>query len=778
MNKAKDSPFGDLTMTISNNELALIIKKHGTEISATIPILQDIQEIYRYLPFQALQYVSQKTGIPSSNLYGVATFYSQFRLSPVGKHIIKACHGTACHVAGATGITESLSDSLDISVGGTTEDGEFTLEAVACLGCCSLAPVIMIDDITYGRLTRSKAPKVAEEHLCKCRSKETKDLAEGFEWKPPTKTNIEKILVGLGSCGIASGAADIYDFFSSLMKKNHLTTEVVVTGCQGMCHNEPIIELITDKNESYTYSSVDIERAKRIATEHIGHGNIIKEWIIDKNDTKTSGGRFFAKQKRIVLENCGSIDPEALEDYVKVGGYSALKKALLNMKPEDVINEVTISGLRGRGGAGFPTGTKWKFAREARGDKKYIICNADEGDPGAFMDRSVLESDPHRVLEGMAIAAYAIGSDEAYIYVRAEYPLAVKRLHKAIKDASNAKYLGKNILGTDFSFNLHIKEGAGAFVCGEETALIASIEGKRGMPRIRPPFPAQSGLWSKPTNINNVETLANIPWIINNGGAAFASCGTEKSKGTKVFALAGKIKNGGLVEVPMGISLREIIEDVGGGTSSGLPLKAVQLGGPSGGCIPAELMNTPVDYDAVNATGAIMGSGGMVVMDTETCMVDVARFFLDFTQKESCGKCTFCRIGTKRMLEALTRICDGLGTDHDLELLRDLSSKIKSTSLCGLGQTAPNPVLTTLKYFGDEYEAHIKDKKCPAGVCRALIEFSISAEKCIGCGACIRACSVKAISGEKKVAHVIDKTLCTKCGACFNTCKFGAITKK
>lgn len=765
-------------MPIEQKELDGIIKKYGKEFSSTIPILQEIQERYRYLPYEALEYINKKTGIPATNLYGVATFYTQFRLSPVGKHIIKVCHGTACHVSGANSVSESLSESLDVSEGGTTEDGLYTLESVACLGCCSLAPVIMIDNITYGRLNRTLAPKSVEGHRCQCSSGEKETGLEGIEWTGPKTYSIKDVSIGLGSCGMASGANEIFNLFEAAQKTWKIPIKLGVTGCLGMCHSEPIVEFKDNDGRSYIYGNIDLKKAGTLLIEHIGKGNVQEKWLIKKKDPSSSAGKFFEKQKRIVLENCGIIDPESIEEYTNVGGYKALEKVLKELTYEDVITEVTVSGLRGRGGAGFPTGIKWGFAREAAGNKKYIICNADEGDPGAFMDRSVLESDPHRVLEGMAIAGFAIGSDEAYIYCRAEYPLAIKRLKKAILAAEKKNLLGKNILGSKFSFNIHIKEGAGAFVCGEETALIASIEGRRGMPRIRPPFPARAGLWGKPTNINNVETLANIPWIITNGGKAFAAMGTEKSKGTKVFALAGKIKRGGLVEVPMGITLREIIEDIGGGSSTKRPVKAVQLGGPSGGCIPKELMSTPVDYDAVNATGAIMGSGGMVVMDEGTCMVDVARFFLDFTQKESCGKCTFCRIGTKRMLEILTRICNGEGTESDLDLLKDLAIKVKENSLCGLGQTAPNPVLTTLRYFAHEYEAHIQDKKCPAGVCKALIHYEINAEKCIGCGACVRVCPTRAIRGEKKRPHILDKKICTKCGACFETCKFDAISTK
>jgi len=482
-------------------------------------------------------------------------------------------------------------------------------------------------------------------------------------------------------------------------------------------------------------------------------------------------------QWRIVLRNCGSINPESIDDYRKEGGYTALEKVLNSMSPERVIEELKISGLRGRGGAGFPTWFKWEAAYKEKGQGKYLICNADEGDPGAFMDRSVLEGDPHAVLEGMAIAAYVIGAATGIIYVRAEYPLAVKRLQIAIEQARDNGFLGKNIFGKGFLFDIKIKQGAGAFVCGEETALIASLEGERGMPRLKPPFPAQKGYWGKPSNINNVETFANIPWIINKGGQAFAALGTPDSKGTKVFALAGKIKRGGLVEVPMGISLRDIIFKIGGGIKDNKKIKAVQLGGPSGGCIPEELLDIPVDYQSINNTGAIMGSGGMIVVDESTCMVDMARFFLEFTQKESCGKCVACRIGTKRMLEILERISSGKGKEGDIELLEELAGEIKAASLCGLGQSAPNPVLTTIRYFRDEYEAHIKEKKCPAKQCKALITYIIDPELCKGCGICARKCPVNCIKGEKKEPYVIEQDKCIKCGTCLEACpsKFAAV---
>lgn len=486
---------------------------------------------------------------------------------------------------------------------------------------------------------------------------------------------------------------------------------------------------------------------------------------------------FYKKQHRIALRNCGHIDPEEIKEYIGRSGYQALARVMSQLTPEQVIEEVKVSGLRGRGGGGFPTGLKWQFARQASGDVKYVICNADEGDPGAFMDRSILEGDPHTLIEGMAIAGYAIGAQEGYIYVRAEYPLAIKRLRTAIAQAQELGLLGEDIFSSGFNFRLHIKEGAGAFVCGEETALMASIEGKRGMPRPRPPFPANRGLWDKPSNINNVETYANVPAILLEGGKEYARVGTEKSKGTKVFALTGKIKNTGLVEVPMGISLREIIFDMGGGISSGKEFKAVQIGGPSGGCIPKELLDLPVDYDSLIQAGAMMGSGGLVVMDSDTCMVDLARFFLNFTQSESCGKCTPCREGTKRMLEILTRITQGEGREEDLDLLEQLGETIKQTSLCGLGQTAPNPVLSTLRYFRHEYEAHIRQGRCPAGVCTALLKHSIIPDKCKGCTLCKKVCPVDAISGNVKEIHSIDQSKCINCSACMETCRFGAIVR-
>ncbi|MDD5591240.1 MAG: NADH-quinone oxidoreductase subunit NuoF [Dehalococcoidales bacterium] len=580
------------------------------------------------------------------------------------------------------------------------------------------------------------------------------------------------IKIGLASCGIAAGARKVYDAFKTQLKDKSLNVEIKQTGCMGMCYNEALIEIISPQNESTFYSKVTPDKVERIINEHIARSTPVTEWAIPQKELKG----LMAKQKRVVLRNCGIIDPESLEDYLAAAGYQALEKVLNSMSPQEVIDEITTSGLRGRGGAGFPTGIKWGFARKAEGEPKYIVCNADEGDPGAFMDRSVLESDPHTVIEGMLIAGYAVGASEGYFYIRAEYPLAIKRLEIALAKAMEKGFIGENIKGSGFSFNIKIRQGAGAFVCGEETALLMSIEGKRGMPRVRPPFPANSGLWEKPTTINNVETLANVAWIILNGAGAFNSYGTEKSKGTKVFALAGKVAHGGLIEVPMGITLKEVVFDVGGGTSSGLEFKAIQIGGPSGGVIPASMADTQVDYESVTKTGAIMGSGGLIVMDESSCMVDITKFFLNFTQEESCGKCTFCRIGTLRMLETLKRIANGEGKEEDIELLEELAHNVKRASLCGLGQTAPNPVLTTIKYFRDEYEEHIRDHKCRAKKCQALITYEVISEKCPGCGVCAKYCPTKAISGERKKPFVIDQEKCIRCGLCMNVCRLGAIS--
>jgi len=581
----------------------------------------------------------------------------------------------------------------------------------------------------------------------------------------------------MGTGGIASGGAEVLDAFrrelgasgiEASVKENCSTHQV---GCRGLCARDVLVDVaVGDERTTYQYIKADM--VPRIIQEHILGNTPVAEWRVGEEYSK-----FHEKQIKVVLADCGRIDPEEIEAYQAVGGYEAAREVLHSWYPEEVIDEVKMSGLRGRGGAGFPTGLKWDLGRKAAGDIKYIICNADEGDPGAFMDRAVIEGNPHSVIEGMIIGAYALCAHHGYVYIRAEYPLAVERLHRAIAQAREKGFLGNKVFGTGFDFDIKVKLGAGAFVCGEETALIASIEGQRGMPRPKPPFPVNKGLWQRPTVINNVETLANIPAIIRKGCGWYAAYGTEKSRGTKVFALTGKIRNPGLIEVPMGITLREIIHDIGGGIASGKELKAVQTGGPSGGCIPSSMLDLSVDYESLAKVGSIVGSGGMIVLDEDNCMVNMAHYFVQFTQEESCGKCVPCRVGTKRLLEILERITKGQGREDDLERLETLSGGIKAMSLCGLGQTAPNPVLSTLKYFREEYEAHIRHKKCPAKVCKALLTYSIDEKLCKACGACLRACPAKAITGEKKVPHKIDPALCVRCGACFEVCKFKSVMR-
>ena len=625
-------------------------------------------------------------------------------------------------------------------------------------------------------MTIEELKRIKEQTLPQINMRHTHTVENETKYK-------HQVLVCGGTGCTSSGSGKLIDEFKAQVSAHGIEDEVQIvrTGCFGLCELGPIVIVYP---EGVFYAQCKTENVKRIVEEHIIGGKVIDDLVYHEKTTgevkeKLSDMQFYKKQSRLALRNCGVVDPEKIEDYIAFDGYQALAKCLFEYTPEQVIDIMLASGLRGRGGAGFPTGLKWKFACGNRGKvKKYVCCNGDEGDPGAFMDRSVLEGDPHSVIEAMAIAAYVIGADQGYIYVRAEYPIAVKRLSIAINQAREAGLLGNNIFGTDFSFNLEIRLGAGAFVCGEETALMTSIEGNRGEPRPRPPFPAVKGVFGKPTILNNVETYANIPQIILKGADWFAGMGTEKSKGTKVFALGGKIVNTGLVEVPMGTTVREIIFDIGGGIPGGKRFKAAQTGGPSGGCIPEANLDTPVDYDSLMAIGSMMGSGGLIVMDEDNCMVDIAKFFLEFTVDESCGKCTPCREGTRRMLEILTKITDGKGEDGDIEKLEELANTIKTTSLCGLGQTAPNPVLSTLRYFRDEYEAHVYEKRCPAGCCKHLAKITIDPEKCKGCSLCSRKCPVGAISGEIRKPFVIDQSKCIKCGACLESCKFGAISKK
>jgi len=604
-----------------------------------------------------------------------------------------------------------------------------------------------------------------------------------------------QVLVGIATCALAAGAEKTWQQLEAAIAQAGLGDRVDLyqVGCVGRCNLEPLVEVRVPGQPARMYTKVaDADKVRTIVTRDLLGGDPVTEWMLPTREGAPSAGAdslsafidewrhvdFFAKQLRVTLRNVGRVDPESIDDYLAAGGYQALAKVLDEMTPEQVIATVKASGLRGRGGAGFPTGTKWELTRAAEGAVKYVICNADEGDPGAFMDRSTLEGDPHSVIEALAIAAFAIGAESGFVYVRAEYPLAVKRLRAAISQARERGLIGDNILGSSFCFDVELRLGAGAFVCGEETALIASIEGKRGMPRPRPPYPAQSGLWGKPTLINNVETLASIPPIILRGGEWYASIGTEKSKGTKVFALAGNVVNTGLVEVPMGLTLREVIFGIGGGIPGGHELKAAQTGGPSGGCLPASFLDTPVEYESLQAAGAIMGSGGLIVMDDTKCMVDVAKFFLTFTQDESCGKCTPCREGTKRMLEILTRITEGKGEDADIERLDRLAQVCQRAALCGLGQTAPNPVRSTLRHFREEYEAHIREQRCPAHVCSELVHYEIDAEKCVGCGLCRRACPVHCITGEPRKTHLIDQEACIRCGGCFDACRFEAVLRR
>jgi len=762
-----------------------IVDEIGTKAGDVIPILHAIQREYNYLPESALRRVCDITDITPAAITGVSTFYSQFRHTPMGQHIIRVCVGTACHVKGSELVHDAFYRELHIGEGQDTDpEGQFTVQKIACLGCCTIAPVVQIDDVTYGHVKIEGVANILQDFS----HHESRKIVGSRDRKIQTE-DAGEIKIGLGSCCVASGSSRVQQALEMCLEETGVHTQVKRVGCVGMCHRTPLLEVSVPDKDPVLYDSVQPEDVRRIVLKHYrprALGQRIKnaafsliEKIIDDphSDMFTrhplhrrdpSIQAFMGRQKHIATEHSGQIDPIDLQEYCSKGGFEALECSLSEFSPDDVIDQVKSSGLRGRGGAGFPTGQKWKITQQAKDNTKFIIMNGDEGDPGAFMDRMILESYPFRVIEGMIIAAYAVGAHDGYFYIRAEYPLAVQRIKAALEQCRDSGFLGDDILGSGFSLQLNILEGGGAFVCGEETALIASIEGRRGNPSFRPPYPAQKGLWDHPTLVSNCETFAIVPWIIRNGADAFAKLGTKESKGTKVFSLAGKVARGGLIEVPMGITIQEIVEDIGGGIENGRRFKAVQIGGPSGGCIPAELAHTRVDYEDLTKVGAMMGSGGLLVMDDSDCMVDISRYFLSFTQNQSCGKCTFCRIGTRHMLRILEDLCAGKGKEEDLIKLEEIAHKTKQGSLCGLGKTAPNPVLTTLTYFRKEYEAHLGGT-CPAKRCKALIAYTID-DTCIGCTVCAQKCPVGAISVTPYQRHMIDQTKCTKCGTCKQVC--------
>ena len=767
-----------------------IIEPAGRGRETIIPLLQALQSEFSYLPREAIERIYERTEIDRAQLVSVSTFYSLFRHIPLGKYLIKVCTGTACHVKGASNVYDAFVRQLGIEEGGTTTaDRLFSVEKIACLGCCTLAPVVQIEEKIYGHVMPGRVEEVVRDflELQESRTKEETVLTQ--------KQTAGEVRLGMGSCCMASGSADIYRELKTASAQLGVEVRIKPVGCVGVCNKVPLIDVVSPDGEIARYPNVKAAEIKEILHRHFKPGSYLKRlrnavwghidafhtdltwdnvvWKPEKERTELINN-FLYNQHHISTEGYGVWTPLNIDEYRTNGGFEALAKAIA-APPREVVETMKQSGLRGRGGGGFLTGRKWEIVAEAPGEHKYMICNGDEGDPGAFMDRMMLESYPFRVIEGMLIAAYAVGADQGVFYIRAEYPLAVARIKTAIDLCREQGWIGRRIGGSDFSFDISVFEGAGAFVCGEETALIASIEGNRGFPRQRPPYPAVQGLHGRPTLVNNVETLSQVAYIVKHGAAHYALTGTENSKGTKVFALAGKINHGGLIEVPMGITLRQIIDDIGGGVEKGQQLKAVQIGGPSGGCIPAELCDMQVDFDAFTRLGAMMGSGGLVVLSEQDCMVDVARYFLSFTCDQSCGKCTSCRVGTRRMLDLLNKICSGKAGMSDIDLLEELALHVKRSSLCGLGKTAPNPVLTTLKYFRREYEEHIRGV-CPTGVCRDMLKYEVS-EACIGCTKCAKACPVEAIPYTPYRVHVIDVDKCVLCGLCAEECKYEAIHK-
>ncbi len=774
-----------------NEIVERIVDVHGKTVDAVVPILQAIQEEFNYLPEEALEKVCATTEITPSRITGISTFYGQFRHQPAGKHSIKVCTGTACHMKGASKVYDAFRRELNLTgLEDTDSQGLFTISKVACLGCCTIAPVIRIDSVTYGQVVPEKAGGILQDFLLHKANRKLDDLP--IEQAEPNGQG--EIRIGLGSCCIASGSSEVKSELEKTLADARIHVEVKQVGCVGICHQVPVLEVVKSGEPVAYYAKIKPEEVKEVVLNHFRPEGLIHRMKLDviglfeqilndgsplsvrryqAEERGTPVEEFLGPQMNIATENRGVIRPTDLEEYKRSGGFEALSGCLKELSPQDVIDVISASGLRGRGGAGFPTGRKWQLVKDQEDSSKLIICNGDEGDPGAFMDRMILESYPYRVIEGMTVAGFATGATEGIFYIRAEYPLAVSRVKEALTKCSDAGFLGENILGSGFSFHIRIFEGAGAFVCGEETALIASVEGNRGQPRIRPPYPALKGLNGKPTLVNNTETFAFISWIIRHGAEAFARIGINNSKGTKVFALAGKINRGGLIEVPMGMSIRQIVEEIGGGIAKGKSFKAVQIGGPSGGCIPASLADLTVDFEALIEVGSMMGSGGMVVLEEDDCMVDIAYYFLSFTQSQSCGRCTFCRIGTRRMLELLEKIRNGKGVPEDLDNLEHLAGSTKRGSLCGLGKSAPNPVLSTLTYFREEYEAHLQGK-CPAGKCAPLISYSVT-DECIGCTKCAQRCPSEAIEYTPFEKHVIDKEKCIKCDICRQACPEDAI---
>lgn len=767
-----------------------IVARTGTGAEHVIPLLHAIQKRYNYLPEEAVRRVCETTDITPADITGISTFYTQFRHHEVGRHIIQVCTGTACHLKGAELVYDAFLRELKIGENLDTDpEGLFTVQKVACLGCCTIAPVVQIDRVTYGHVQSNRTASVLQDFLN--RQDDGKERA-GIVSEDGGR--IGEIKIGLGSCCIASGSRNVQRALEEVVSENGLQARVKRVGCVGMCHRTPLLEVCPKEGDPVLYDKVRPEDVRRIVLSHNRPRSLARrirnsflDWVdhllLDEPERGFSRHplhmrdpdirSFLDRQVHITTEHSGQIDPLDLDEYRKRRGFEAAGRCLTAETPEKIIGLIAESGLRGRGGAGFPTGDKWALTRRASGQPKYIICNGDEGDPGAFMDRMILESYPYRVIEGMIIAAFVVGAEQGVFYIRAEYPLAVERVDAALKECRKEGLLGKNIFGSGFSLDLTIMEGAGAFVCGEETALIASVEGKRGNPSYRPPYPAQQGLWGKPTLVNNCETLATVPWIIREGTEPFLRLGTDKSKGTKVFSLAGKVARGGLIEVPMGITISEVVEEIGGGIEHGRRFKAVQIGGPSGGCVPAELADIKVDYEDLTRAGAMMGSGGLLVMDETDCMVDIARYFLTFTCSQSCGKCTFCRIGTRRMLRLLENITEGKGKKEDLQELEEVALRTREGSLCGLGKTAPNPVLTTLKYFREEFEAHLEGR-CPAQKCKALITYTIT-DECIGCTICAQMCPAKTIPLEPYKKHEIYQPGCIKCGTCRQVCPSQAV---